>query len=520
LALVHSLKMRLQVLGMLVLLFLAGCAVAFALLLRNSETQVLSQSASHLSAVASALARDYVSRTVFETSKSETAALQSPTEQGADDVLSLMTAVVLRREVDTEGGFYSVADDKLLGYAFPTHEGPGIKKDMPQKELPAILDLARKAAQTRQPQSLIFRGERDAIVFEAAPVIVNDEVAGSTWVMKRLPGLRSERDIRAYAGFLVLGAGAALCVLLAFLIARSLSTGVSAIERRLEELEQDLETRSGDASELAEIARIRTGVDRLAASLRQKLANERELEGKLRSSERLAALGKVAAGVAHELRNPLATIRLRTQMTLRDNPEAALRRNGSIVLDEIARLDQMVERLLYFARPLKIQRQHVNICKILQASVETQTQIEGQSRSQVAFGNCDETLETSADPSALRQVFDNLIRNAIEATQAASGEAIVSAQRDRETARIEVRDTGGGIRAEDLPHIFDPFFTTKQAGTGLGLSICYEIVKGHGGDIEVHSEPGQGTTIIVSLPVVDVRPSQAPLDLGVQAQPS
>ena len=173
LALVNSLKMRLQVLGMLVLLFLAGCAVAFALLLRNSETQVLSQSASHLSAVASALARDYASRTAFERSKNETTALKSPTEQGADDVLSLMTAVVLRREVDAEGGFYSVANDKLLGYAFPTHEGPGIKKDMPQKELPTILDLARKAAKTRQPQSLIFRGQRDAIVFEAAPVLLN-----------------------------------------------------------------------------------------------------------------------------------------------------------------------------------------------------------------------------------------------------------------------------------------------------------------------------------------------------------
>jgi signal transduction histidine kinase len=446
--------------------------------------------------------------------------LQSPTEQGADDVLSLMTAVVLRREVDTEGGFYSVANDQLLGYAFPTHEGPGLKKDMPQKELPTILDLARKAAKTRQPQSLIFRGQRDAIVFEAAPVILNQEVAGSTWVMKRLPGLRSERDIRAYAGFLVLGVGAALCVLLAFLIARSLSTGVTAIERRLGELEQDLATPSAPTSELAEIARIRNGVDRLAASLRQKLANERELDGKLRSSERLAALGKVAAGVAHELRNPLATIRLRTQMSIRDAPDPDLRRNGSIVLDEIARLDQMVERLLYFARPLKIQRQDVKICKLLQASVETQAQIEGQSRSHVALGSCDESLEASADPSALRQVFDNLIRNAVEATQTAGGEAIVSAQRYEETARIEVRDTGAGIRAGDLPHIFDPFFTTKQAGTGLGLSICYEIIKAHGGDIEAHSEPGHGTTIVVALPVVDVRKSLARPELGVQTQPS
>jgi signal transduction histidine kinase len=516
LALVDSLKLRVQVLGMLVLLFLAGCAVAFALLLRNSETQVLSQSAGHLSAVASALARDYVSRAQFENSKHEFAVLENPSDRGADDVLALMTAVVLRREVGTEGGFYSAARDQLLGYSFPTHEGPGIKKDMPQKELPTILDLARKAAKTRQPQSFVFRGQRDAIIFEAAPIVVNDEVVGSAWIMKRLPGLRSERDIRAYAGFLALGVAAALCVLLAFLIARSLGAGVTAIEERLAELEQDLATPSACRAELAEIDRIRNGVDRLATTLRQKLANERELEGKLRSSERLAALGRVAAGVAHELRNPLATIRLRTQMSIRETPDVNVRRNGSIVLDEIARLDQMVERLLYFSRPLKIHRQNVKLCELLGSSVETQSQIESQAR--ITFGSCDETLETSGDPSALRQVFDNLIRNAIEATQAAGGEVRISAQHDKDIARIEVRDTGAGVRPKDLPHIFDPFFTTKQSGTGLGLSICYEIIKAHGGDIEARSEAGHGTTVIVSLPIVDVPQSEARIGLGVQTQ--
>jgi len=313
-----------------------------------------------------------------------------------------------------------------------------------------------------------------------------------------------------------LGVAAALCVLLAFLIARSLGAGVTAIEERLAELEQDLATPSACRAELAEIDRIRNGVDRLATTLRQKLANERELEGKLRSSERLAALGRVAAGVAHELRNPLATIRLRTQMSIRETPDVNVRRNGSIVLDEIARLDQMVERLLYFSRPLKIHRQNVKLCELLGSSVETQSQIESQAR--ITFGSCDETLETSGDPSALRQVFDNLIRNAIEATQAAGGEVRISAQHDKDIARIEVRDTGAGVRPKDLPHIFDPFFTTKQSGTGLGLSICYEIIKAHGGDIEARSEAGHGTTVIVSLPIVDVPQSEARIGLGVQTQ--
>ncbi|MGB8885943.1 MAG: ATP-binding protein [Candidatus Korobacteraceae bacterium] len=505
----HSLRLRLQVLGTLVFLFLIGSAIAFALLLRHSETQILSQTSSHLNAVASALARDYTGRAQFESSRQEPLALENSESPGSDDVLSLMTTVVLQREIGTEGGFYSRANDKLLGYAFPTHEGPGVKKDMPQKELPTILDLARKAARTKQSQSLIFRGQLDDIVFEASPIVLsNGEIAGSTWLMKRLPGLHSEQNFRTYVGFVVLGLAAGVCVLLAFLIARNLQSGIGDVEGRLLQLERDLTVPPGPSGKLTEIRRILGGVERLGSALRLKIAKEHDLEEKLRHNERLAALGRVAAGVAHELRNPLATIRLRTQLSARNPQEESVQRNSSVILDEIARLDRMVERLLFFARPLKIEPATFDLCEMLRTTIETKVNSVARKDVAIRWQSGERPLMFKADPSGMRQVFDNLISNAVDSVEdSGGGEVVVAAQCAPDgRIRVEVRDTGGGIRQEDLPHIFDPFFTTKQTGTGLGLSICYEIVKAHGGDVEVESEIGKGTRAVVILPA-EVRPS-------------
>jgi signal transduction histidine kinase len=499
----HSLGWRLHALGVLVLLFLVGSGTAFVLLLRHTENETLSQTAIRLGSVAATLSQDYLDRAQFESSRQEPLPLDNPYAPSADDVLSLMTAAALQREMGTEGGFYSKSADLPLGYAFPTHEGPGIKKDMPQKELPTIVDLARKATATKHAQSLIFRGQRDDVVFEAHPIVLNANAVGSVWLMKRLPGLHTARDFKTYAVLGVLGLAAALCVLLAFLIARNLRSGIAEVERRLRELETDLATPRRSSVKLTEILRVLGGVDRLASALREKSAKEHDLEEKLRHSERLAALGRVAAGVAHELRNPLATIRLRTQLSVRNPQEDSVQRNGGVVLEEIARLDRMMERLLFFARPLKLDLETVDVCEVLRTSVESASHAaEDHNTVRVEMANCDSSVRASADPSALRQLFDNLISNAMDSTEQPGGTVIASVHRTSDgLACVEIRDTGKGISEQDLPHIFDPFFTTKALGTGLGLSICYEIVKAHGGDIRVESEPTKGTNVVVLLPM-------------------
>ncbi len=515
----NSLARRIQVLGLLVAIFIVGCAIAFLLVLENSETQTLTQTTSHLAAVAASLARDYQSRAQYETSEHGVPPLDGRAVP-AQDVLSLMTTVALRREIGTEGGFYSAAGDELLGYAFPTHEGPGAKKDMPQKELPAILELARKASSTRQPQSLVFRGQRDAIVFCAAPVVLSGQSPGAVWVMKRMPGLQAQQSARTYLGWLLLGVLAVGCVVMAFLIARNLATGIVHVEERLADLESDLTLPPKTLNDVAEVERIHAGINRLATTLRERMDKQRDLESKLRNSERLAALGKVAAGVAHELRNPLATIRLRTQMSNRETSDPALQRNAAIVLDEVSRLDTMVERLLYFSRPLKLSVQRVGIADILKAAVETQSAPASANGVEIQLVLGVEDIEVQGDPSALRQVFDNLIRNAVEAQEGGGGKVLVRvAKASAQQAEIMVQDEGPGISTENMPRIFDPFFTTKAAGTGLGLSICYEIIKAHQGEIEIESQPGSGTRVRVLLPALSRQGSTEPRE-EVREQPA
>jgi hypothetical protein len=185
--------------------------------------------------------------------------LENGDVQASDNALSAVTTAVLQNERGSEGGFYSLRGDRLVGYAFPTHEGPGVKRDIPPIERPMIEDVARRAARQSQNVSYTYRGTRDVIVLEAAPVILNGNLLGSAWVMKRLPGLRSQGDLKlslGVVGFVVLSL---VCVLLALFVARDLGAGVTRIEDRLHQLDRDLASPSENFVGVTELARIYRG---------------------------------------------------------------------------------------------------------------------------------------------------------------------------------------------------------------------------------------------------------------------
>jgi hypothetical protein len=153
---VNSVRARILLLAVLTCLLLGAAAFGVVLLLHNSESSVISDSERHLTALSQSLAHDYTNQATYELQQGRQPALAMPKDPGSDQILALMTTVVLGREVGVEGGFYSPASDDLFGYAFPTHEGPGIKKDIPGNERPSITDVARKAVQRNQTQTLRF----------------------------------------------------------------------------------------------------------------------------------------------------------------------------------------------------------------------------------------------------------------------------------------------------------------------------------------------------------------------------
>lgn len=232
-------------------------------------------------------------------------------------------------------------------------------------------------------------------------------------------------------------------------------------------------------------------------------ANRRllEAEASARRSERLAALGQLTAGLAHELRNPLGTMKTSAEMLLeRTGAEnAVLRELAEYISSEVDRTNSLITRFLEFARPSQLRKAPADLHLILETAIE---HLERESPGAAAriHRNFDPALPlVEVDAELLERVFFNLLRNALEASPP---EAVVTIKTRRAPLGVEIAfiDRGPGIPAEHREQIFNPFFTTKPGGVGLGLPVSAKIVGDHGGAITVDSEPGQGATFLVSLP--------------------
>ncbi len=231
----------------------------------------------------------------------------------------------------------------------------------------------------------------------------------------------------------------------------------------------------------------------------------REMQDYLLQSEKLTSLGKMAAGVAHEINNPLTSILINTHLMLEKlEKRHEFYENLSLIADETSRCTQIVKGLLEFARQNPPQKVSTNINEL----IERVTQL---LENQASFQNIrivkdlDHTLPPiKLDKSKIQQVFWNLMLNACQAMPK-GGQLLIANKLSADKKYIEVRfiDNGVGIPKENLNKLFDPFFTTKGSGAGLGLAVSYGIIQQHEGKIEVKSELGQGTVFTLSLPIKD-----------------
>jgi signal transduction histidine kinase len=233
---------------------------------------------------------------------------------------------------------------------------------------------------------------------------------------------------------------------------------------------------------------------------------ERELERKnaeLMQAKKLAAIGTLASGVAHELNNPLNNIYLSAQVLARESGEACpleVKEAVNDIVGQTERVKRIVSDLLEFARGRELRLHEIDLTSLIEDAYRQA----GNSRDMVGISfsltSKPPLIMLSADAGQLEQVFTNLFINAADAMQQ-QGEIRVSLKQEADNIVIGVSDTGTGIPTESQDKIFEPFFTTKDKGTGLGLAIVYNIVKKHHGDITVTSEKGKGTSFIITLPL-------------------
>ncbi|MEP6810471.1 MAG: ATP-binding protein, partial [Chthoniobacterales bacterium] len=245
----------------------------------------------------------------------------------------------------------------------------------------------------------------------------------------------------------------------------------------------------------------------------------KRLEHQIRRSDRLASLGTLSAGMAHEIKNPLVSIKTFAQLLPERYQDADFRDTFSnLIGHEIDRIDSLVNQLLRFARPAKPLLKPMHVHEILEKSLMLVGHRLYQKEIKLSRAWNAEVDTIRADADQLEQVFLNFFLNAMDAMKL-GGELIVATEiraderwlpneatslrgNAREVLRITVQDNGEGIKSEDIAHVFDPFFTTKDYGTGLGLSVVHGIIQEHGGQIEVESEPAKGTSFHILLPLV------------------
>jgi two-component system sensor histidine kinase HydH len=385
-----------------------------------------------------------------------------------NDRLGAKADAVLRVFEGVEGGYFVREGRRFLGASFPTEpEGVALKKanagrrrspDPPPREYNLIETQVDASIRKGQVIFVVEDVPPSTVAIRTAPVVVEGEIVAATWTMTRLiDPIFLDRSIRGYelAALLALG-GIALALALAI---------------------------------------------RLARSLRREAAARERLQRELRRQERLAALGKLLAGVAHEIRNPLAGIRSTTQLWQRGiKPDAE---SLADLIDEVDRLEAIISRLLQFSRA---DTQELTLGDLNAVVAEAARLVEPLAHEQ----GVRVTLELAPDlppvamaAAPLLQVFRNFTTNALQAMPD-GGTLRLATRLDPSGKRIEasVADTGPGLSPEARQHMFEPFFTTKKDGTGLGLAIAREIALAHHGELRAENRPeGPGAVFSLVLPV-------------------
>ncbi len=234
------------------------------------------------------------------------------------------------------------------------------------------------------------------------------------------------------------------------------------------------------------------------------LGEIRRLQNEIRRQEKLAALGGLAAGVAHEIRNPLSSIKGLASFFADQFAEGSdAKEAAGVMMQEVDRLNRAITELLEFARPTELKRQATDIGPLLYRSLQLIRQDATNQSVHVELHTQDDICPAWVDPDRLAQCLLNLYLNALQSMKDGGTLDVQCRADNAANIRISIRDTGHGIDSAHLGQIFDPYFTTKKTGTGLGLAILYKIIEAHQGHVTVKSTPGRGATFTIRIPCLE-----------------
>jgi signal transduction histidine kinase len=445
--------------------------------IRSAESVVLGEANRTLATAISELKQQYQYRA------SSDSAWRTLPLQARDVSLRGITQVVLRSYPGVEGGVYS--DSEFLGYAYPTHDTGTAKIDVPSAERGIITSLAQQSLRTNHIIQQVVRGRTDLLVLGA---LADRDRHTVTWAMKRLVG-REPGAGRREILLVVVVLAALISIAGTLATGLSLARGIAQIKSGLSSLEQDFDFRLAERSD--ELGGISRSINRMASV-------RRKLESEIRREDRLRAVGRLAAGLAHEIRNPLNSIRLTVQLLERRLDSNSIRREDlQTVRTEVDRLSTLLNDLLDLQRSRQPHPQMQPVLPILQhciSLVERQAEMQNTS---VYLEGVNGEMRALFDAQQLTPTVVNLLLNALEAS--AGGMIHVRVREENGMLRVEVQDNGPGLDNEQREHLFEPFYTTKPNGTGLGLAVSRELMRSQGGNL-IYTSDGPGACFVVELP--------------------
>ena len=358
-----SFRWQIILLGTLVVVLFIAVLIGTLDALQYTKSAVLNTEKRRLLEAAQDLARNYMDE--IKPTGDQPGSVDSESNQIASrKKIEDIAKNSLQKLGGIEGGFYRHDGELLLGYApadIQDEEQWRLSTALRDEVQSSILETAKKASNTRITAEVNLSLGNEIFLIEAVPIGSGGSDVGSAWTMERMQGVPGSNRLRAYLVTVGLGVAALVCVILTLFVVGNLQAGVRKIESSLQNLESDLSSQIPTGADPEEIERIAQAINRLGASLKANIEREKQIEDRLRHSERLAALGRLVAGVAHEVRNPLATIRLRLQMAQREAKNPRVDESCAIALEEIERLNGMVNRLLNFSRPIRFQPESVNL---------------------------------------------------------------------------------------------------------------------------------------------------------------
>lgn len=412
--------------------------------------------------------------------------LEQLPRQALEISLKGITATVLEAFPGIKGGMYLPAEDAVAGYAYPTAEEESeAQPGLSGMEWDLVRTLAVRAAETEGMVSDSDWENQDLITVTA--VRSNGMVL---WTLLRVPVLRYPLIGSHRWWFVALGLSTLLGVGGIVSIWYRLHSGIRSIQQGLRRLEDDFSFR---------LPSVPGDLGRVARDINLMAERRMALEQKLRQQDRLAALGKVVSGLAHEVRNPLNSIKLTLQLLERRLKRGvAASTEVAECLQEIDRLDLMVERLLAFGRPVMTHRQLQDVAPVITQAVKMVHEPMRKKGVRIELRLPAKKLQADIDAPQIVQVLINLLLNAVDASPPA-GLVTIEAAREEDRVSIRVTDRGSRIPDEVRPHVFDAYYTTKENGSGLGLAVSREIAANHGGSLQFESA-NSDTTFILTLP--------------------